>query len=72
MRVTAHSLIPSSPLQYVHIGYLSAQQSHTVSGPGWSMILFWLVLCALTIRRSVAWGLGLGFIAFFCYLCTQL
>lgn len=51
MKLTAHSLVPSSPMQYMHLGYISAAPQKNASGP-----LFWAVLffaiALLTFKKS--------------------
>ncbi len=71
MRITAHSLVPSSPMQYTHLGYLSAQ-SVPVDAPVASMVLLWVVLAALTIRKSLIWGLAFLLLALLFYACAGL
>ena len=71
MKLVAYSLVPSSPQMYVHLGYLSAQ-SPAPDAPVASMVLLWVVLAALTIRKSVIWGLAFTLLALLFYACAGL
>ncbi len=60
MKLVAYSLVPSSPMQYMHLGYTAAATKvEYFVDPIWSAAAFvvtLLLIAALTMRRSVKWG----------------
>ncbi len=51
MRITAHSLVPSNPQLYMHLGYTSAAPQINAIGPVFLAFIF-LSIAALTFKKS--------------------
>ncbi len=57
MRITAHSLVPSGPQQYMHLGYLAASPSTTEiardAGVMWLLTVACVGLAVFAFRKSL-------------------